>query len=71
MPEEAVDGMPAEVAETQDKGVALAVTEFTVEKVLEELRALPLTERKNSFGHQKSALVSMASRIYKTAAIFF
>lgn len=45
MPEEAVDGMPAEVAETQDKGVALAVTEFTVEKVLEELRALPLTER--------------------------
>lgn len=32
-------------AETQDKGVALAVTEFTVEKVLEELRALPLTER--------------------------
>ena len=36
MPEEAVDGMPAEVAETQDKGVALAVIEFTVEKVLED-----------------------------------
>lgn len=32
-------------AETQDVGVALAVTEFTVEKVLKELRALPLTER--------------------------
>ena len=34
-------------AETQDRGVALAVTEFTVEKVLKELRALPLTEREN------------------------
>ena len=45
MPEEAVDGMLAEVTETQDVGVALAVTEFTVEKVLKELRALPLTER--------------------------
>lgn len=32
-------------AETQDVGVALAVTEFTVEKVLKELEALPLTER--------------------------
>lgn len=32
-------------AETQDVGVVLAVTEFTVEKVLEELEALPLTER--------------------------
>lgn len=32
-------------AETQDRDVALAVTEFTVEKVLKELEALPLTER--------------------------
>lgn len=32
-------------AETQDMGVALVVTEFNVEKVLKELRALPLTER--------------------------
>ena len=39
--------LPAGLAETQDRGVALAVTEFTVEKVLKELRALPLTEREN------------------------
>ena len=32
-------------AETQDVGGALTVTEFTVEKVLKELEALPLTER--------------------------
>jgi len=32
-------------AETQDMGVALVVTEFNVEKVLKELRALPLPER--------------------------
>lgn len=51
--EEAVDRMPAEVAETQDKGVALAVTEFTVEKVLKELRALPLTEREKLFWASK------------------
>ena len=31
--------------ETQDVGTALTVTEFTVEKILEDLRALPLTER--------------------------
>ncbi len=33
------------VTETRDVGTALVVTEFTVEKVLEALRALPLTER--------------------------
>lgn len=33
------------VTKTQDVGTALVVTEFTVEKILEELRALPLTER--------------------------
>lgn len=32
------------VTETQDEGTALTVTEFTVEKILEELQALPLTE---------------------------
>ena len=47
MSEEAADRMSAGLAETQDRGVALAVTEFTVEKVLKELRALPLTEREN------------------------
>ncbi len=45
MPEEAADGMPAGVTETQDEGTVFVVTEFTVEKILEELRALPLTER--------------------------
>lgn len=33
------------VTETQDEGAAFVVTEFTVEKILEELRALPLRER--------------------------
>lgn len=37
--------LPA-AAEAQDVGTAITVTEFTVEKVLEELEALPLTERK-------------------------
>lgn len=39
--------------ETQDVGVALTVTEFTVEKVLKELRALPLTEREKLFWASK------------------
>ncbi len=46
MTKEAADGMPAGVTETQGEGTALDVTEFTVEKILEDLRALPLTERK-------------------------
>jgi len=33
------------VTEMRNEGTALVVTEFTVEKVLEELRTLPLTER--------------------------
>lgn len=42
---EAAEGTPTGVTETQDEGTGLVVTEFTVEKVLKELRALPLTER--------------------------
>ena len=45
MPEEAAEGTPAGVTEKQDEGTALVVTEFTVKKILEELRVLSLTER--------------------------
>lgn len=41
---EAAEGTPAGVTETQGEGTVFVVAEFTVEKVLEELRTLPLTE---------------------------